>query len=197
MPGRNVTLSERSMTSVEELCNKLRGLMPDGESVCIGIDGTDGVGKTCLGRKLAPLLGAKLISLDEHLDKKRGVYVPHIRCVEVRAAIEASASPILLEGTCLRGVADRCGITVHLHVYVRRLSANSLLWHEEDICLGEIPVDELKQKERELRMWSAKLSGRKDVERTAEETGLREELIDYHARWKPVQNADVVFDVVA
>jgi hypothetical protein len=171
--------------------------MPDVGRVCIGIDGMNGAGKTCLAGELAPLLGAKVISLDDYLNKKRGAYVPHIRCEEVSAAVEAATPPILIEGTCLRAVAERCGIIVRLHVYVRRLSANSLLWHEEDVCLGETPVDELKQKERELRVLAAEWSGHKDVERVAEETGLSEELIDYHARWKPVQHADVIFDVIA
>lgn len=186
-----------SITSLEELHSKLESLMPDAERVCIGIDGMDGVGKTFLVGKLAPLLGAKVISLDDYLDKQSGAYAPYIRCEEVRTAVEASTSLILIEGTRLRAVAERCGITVHLHVYVRRLSANSLIWHEDDICLGETPVDKLKQKERELRALAAEWSGNKDSERGADEAGLREELIDYHALWKPVQHADVIFDVIA
>jgi hypothetical protein len=177
-----------SITSLKELHSMLRSLMPNVRRVCIGIDGMLGAGKTCLVGKLYPLLGAKVISLDDYVDKQRGTYVPHIRCQEVRTTVEAAISPILIEGTCLRAVSERCGITIHIHVYVRRLSANSLIWHEDDICLGETPVDELKQKERELRA----LTGCEDV---VDEQ--REELIDYHALWKPVQHADVIFDVIA
>jgi len=62
--------------SLEELHDKVKGLMPNRLKVCIGIDGMDGVGKTFLARELATPLGATVISLDDHVDKKRGMYVP-------------------------------------------------------------------------------------------------------------------------
>jgi hypothetical protein len=183
-------------TSLEELHNELKGLTADRVRVRIGIDGMDGIGKTFLAHQLATLLGATVISLDDYLDRDRRAYVPHIRCREVTAAIEArSGLVVIVEGVCLRAVAERCGFTINVHIYVRRVSKESGLWHDEDICLAETPLDELKQHQRELRRWGAVVSGREDVDQAEKETGLSDELIEYHARWRPVQSANVVFTI--
>jgi dephospho-CoA kinase len=98
-------------SSLEELLGKLDSLIQEGDKVCIGIDGMDGIGKTPLARKLAPLLGAQVISLDDYLDKKQGAYIPHIRCNEVTAAIEAASARVIVEGGM---PACRCGaLRVH------------------------------------------------------------------------------------
>jgi hypothetical protein len=97
----------------------------------------DGIGKTPLAHKLATLLGATVISLDDHVDKNRGAYVPHIRSQEVTAAIEASSGlVVVVEGVCLRAVAERCWFTINVHIYVRRVSMETGLWHDEEICLA-------------------------------------------------------------
>ena len=43
-----------SIKSLEELHSKLKSLMPEGERLCIGIDGMAGVGKSTLARRLGP-----------------------------------------------------------------------------------------------------------------------------------------------
>jgi hypothetical protein len=180
-------------TSLEELCDEIKGLMPDRPKVCIGIDGMDGVGKTSLARELAALLGATVISLDDHVERKRGEYVSWIRCQEVTAAMRATGgNVVIVDGVCLRAVAERCGFAVDVHVYVKLVSKDSGLWHDADICLAEAPVEDLKQHERELRRSGAVLSGREDVEQAESETGLRDELIDYHAKWSPLEKADAI-----
>jgi hypothetical protein len=183
-------------TLLDELHGKLKGLISGRRKVCIGIDGMDGVGKTPLAQKLAMLLGATVISLDDHVDKKRGMYVPYVRCQEVTAAIEACSRLVVVEGVCLRAVAECCAFTIDVHIYVKRVSKGTGLWHDADICFAETPVDDLKQQERELRRWGAMMSGRDDVEQAEKETGLRDELIDYHAQWRPVQSADLVFTTI-
>jgi adenylate kinase family enzyme len=181
--------------SLEELHDKVKGLMPNRPKVCIGIDGMDGVGKTRLAQNLATRLGATVISLDDHVAKKRGMYVPYIRCQEVTAAIEAGSRLVVVEGVCLRAVAECCAFTIDVHIYVKRVSRDTGLWNDAELCLAETPVDDLKQHERELRRWGAVISGREDVERAEKETGLRDELVEYHARWRPVQSANVLFTI--
>lgn len=181
------------LNSPEELCIRLAELRLGSGRLHIGIDGMDGVGKSTLAREMANRLGGTVISLDDYLTKKQNGYVLHIRCDEVKAAVSASQLPILLEGVCLLAVAERCGFDVDALVYVRRLSRNSGIWHEEEICLAQRPADELKQNERALRNAFLKTEGSSNI--ADDDLGLTGELIDYHARWRPVERA-LVFDVV-
>ena len=167
-------------TSLEELYDKVKGLMPNRPKVCIGIDGMTGVGKTCLAFRLAPLLGAAVIKLDDHVDKGKGEYVPFMRCQEVTAALEAAGERVVIvDGICLRSVAERCGFAIDVHIYVKRLTKTGS-WQDVYICLALDPVDQLKQREREYG---------------APEPWV-DELIDYHAQWRPVENADAIFTTV-
>jgi hypothetical protein len=175
-----------TLRSQEELHVRLHDLLPSDRCVCIGLDGLDGVGKSTLAREMAKRLEGSVISLDDHLVKKQNGYIAHIRCNDLKAVIAASRSPILIEGVCLLAVANRCGFDVDVLVYVRRLSHNSGIWHEQELCRAEKPADKLKQEEREFR----------NALSTSEKRDSIAELIDYHALWKPVQRADLVFDVV-
>jgi hypothetical protein len=172
-------------TSLEELCNKIKGLMPNRPKVFIGIDGMNGVGKTPLARNLAPLLDATVIPLDNHLDRNRGAYVPCIRCQEVTAALGATGEGVVIvDGVCLRAVAERCGFAIDVHIYVKQVNKETGLWHDADLCLAETSADDLKRREREYRRLGAVIDG-EVVEQPEGAAGLHEELIDYHAQWRP------------
>jgi hypothetical protein len=187
-----MTHDRMTIASEEELFTLLNNLMPRGRRVCIGVDGLDGIGKSTLARAMAKRLGGSVISLDDYLNKKQNRYVQHIRCNEVDAAIATSPSPILIEGVCLLAVARRCDFDLDMLVYVRRLSRNTGIWHDQEWCMAERPAAELKKEEQELRNIFAE-----EADDLAEkDLGLRGELIDYHAEWKPVHRADLVFDVV-
>ncbi|MDE5461164.1 hypothetical protein [Bradyrhizobium sp. CSS354] len=182
------------LTSREELVARLENLRSqNGGSLCIGLDGMDGVGKSTLARELADRLGGSVISLDDHLTRKQNGYILHIRGDELKAAISASRSPMVIEGVCLLGVAHRCGFDVEVLVYVRRLSRNSGIWHEEELCMAQRPADELKENERALRKAFSTTDEPGNI--IDDDLGLTGELIDYHARWRPVERADFVFDV--
>lgn len=140
-----------TIVSLEELQARLNAVIPKDGRSCIGVDGMDGVGKSTLARAMAKRLGGSVVSLDDHPDKKQNRYTHHIHRNEVKAAISASSSPILIEGVCLLAVAHRCGFNVDVLVYVRRLSRNSGIWHDQELCMAERPVPELKEVERELR----------------------------------------------
>lgn len=189
-------MENETLTKKEELYTRIDALLPsNGHRVCIGLDGMDGVGKSTLAREMAKRVGGSVISLDDHLLKKQNGYVLHIRCDELKAAISVSRALVLIEGVCLLAVARRCGFDVDVLVYVRRLSQNSGIWHNEELCMAEKPANELKQKEREFRK-AFSTPETPDVSGADDDLGLTGELIDYHARWKPVQRADLVFDVV-
>src|SRR5262245_48888077 len=179
-------MKSATLRSQEELHARLNDLLPNDGRFCIGFDGMDGVGKSTLAREMAKRLGGSVISLDDHLVKKQNGYILHIRCNELKAVISASRAPILIEGVCLLAVAHRCGFDVDVLVYVRRLSHNSGIWHDQELCMAEKPADELKQGEREIRnAFSATENSIAD-----DDLGLSGELIDYHAQWKPMRRAN-------
>jgi len=179
--GQTVTLDELEARIIAIEANR----------VIIGLDGLDGVGKTTLGRELKTRLGADLISVDDYLDKNRGVYLGALRLEDLKSAIERSASRVVLvEGTCLREVAAQCGFAVDQYVYVRRLTRDGR-WGDEEQCCPTGSAEVLKERELSNRdMFSRALGGE-----GVTDLGLHGELIDYHCRYRPFENADFVVDV--
>lgn len=167
--------------------------------IVVGIDGMEGVGKTTLAKKLEKALRARVVSLDDYVKKKRGAYVPFLKVNEIRGAIHAARSNVIVDGVCLRAAAARCGFIVDVYVYVRRIGKSGL-WYDENVALTLEPVDLLKERDRGLRelsdTWA--VESRSPLEPAAADAGpgLAEELIDYHAQYKPVERANFVFDVV-
>src|SRR5437773_2657943 len=107
--------------------------MPDRPKVFIGIDGMNGVGKTPLARDLAALLGATVINLDKYVDERRGGFAPFMRCQEVTAALGATGEGVVIvDGVCLRAVAQRCGFAIDVHIYVKHVSKETGCWHDAD-----------------------------------------------------------------
>jgi hypothetical protein len=188
----------KTVTSIDVLCKRVGKMTATETKLVIGLDGMDGVGKTTVGKELVRRLHARLISLDDYLEKKRGTYVPHLRCDEVRELVENSDSSIVIDGVCLRAVAERCGIDIGLYVYVRRINQHGRC-DDEEICLACEPPEVLKERERELRAMAESFLDKDSEQLTASdrhEYGLKEELIDYHHNYSPVKKADIIFDAV-
>jgi hypothetical protein len=163
----------------------------EGNRVIIGLDGLDGVGKTTLGRELKTRLGAHLMSVDEHLDKNRGVYLGALRLGDLRSAVErATSRVILVEGICLREVAAQCGLAVDKYVYVRRLTRAGR-WDDEKLCCPTESAEALIERELSDRDTFSRALGGEGVT----DLGLHGELIDYHCRYRPFEKADFVVDV--
>jgi hypothetical protein len=168
------------------------------ERPLLGIDGMDGVGKTTLAKRLKDPLYANLVSLDEDLDRNKGAFARHIRCGDLNAILANCRRWFIVEGICLLDVAARCGFACGIHLYVRRVSQSSGIWHDEDVALTLVSVEDLKIHDRELRqaaMMIATSEGNQSDTSFDDDPGLRGELIDYHAKWDPVRLADLIFDV--
>lgn len=89
----------------------------------------------------------------------------------------------------LRAAVERCGLDPQLHLYVRRLTRDGR-WEDEEQCRPRNP-EELKQRELgERNAFSLSLGGEGVID-----LGMHGELIDYHYRQKPFENADMVIDV--
>jgi uridine kinase len=171
-----------SIESVDELQSRILKAMGALGKFVIGIDGMDGAGKSSLAHDLGARLGAKVVSVDDFWVDRELPYVAHIACQKLEEEM-LSSSVAIVEGVCLRAVAERCGIAIDFHVYVRVLSHPFRFWHDQEVCLSEFPVEELKRQAQGLR----------DVV-GAGELRLEGDLIDYHAENHPVRGADVVFD---
>ena len=114
----------------------------------IGIDGFTTAGKTRLADRLSMLLDADVVSTDCHAKADNPVetqgsnkkYVDQINLAGIKDLVEKSIRAgrrVILEGICLREVIACSAIPTDsiVHVYVKRISKNSDLWH--DGCLLE------------------------------------------------------------
>lgn len=149
----------------------------------IGIDGLDGCRKSTLAHRIARHIHYQVISLDDFLDKNKGTYVDHIDTDGVRDAIQGKKS--IIEGVCLLNVIELTSLQLDLCIYVKRRRYG--LWADEEWLGLNQNIDEYLTK---LNVVSAQISGSE-----ASESGgnLSEEIIRYHHRFRPHENAELTF----
>lgn len=154
----------------------------------IGVDGVDGCGKTTLAKSLAEQLDIPLISLDDYLDKNRGGYLDHLRYEELKRAFHAE-SQCIIEGVCLLQALDIVNVAIDALVYVKRMQHG--IWADERECDVIIKnVEVFLEAEKELiEMFSI---GETDQTYSALPK-LAEELIRYHASYRPFERATFLY----
>ena len=141
-------------------------------------------------------IGGTVISVDNHIEESRGVYLPALRVSALRSSLAGSAAPQIVEGVCLRDVLQAIDCKSGVHIYVRRVVANGY-WRHESICDPAEPVEEVIACEitslRQFAEGDARISGKKPpAPESIRLTPLREEIIRYHARVLPFRIADIV-----
>ena len=149
----------------------------------VGVDGVDGCGKTTLAKALAQQLDVPLISLDDFLDKNQGGYLNHLRYKELKRALDAK-SQCIVEGVCLLQVMEIANVKVDALVYVKRMQHG--IWADERECDVVEDVEIFLKAERELV--EAFASSETDPTNPAL-PHLAEELIRYHASYRPFDQA--------
>ncbi|MBI4588728.1 MAG: hypothetical protein HY725_07800 [Candidatus Rokubacteria bacterium] len=183
--------------SPDEIPELLRASYAHALSGTIAIDGTDGAGKTTLAVALQAAVGGTVVSLDGFVPENRGGYVPYLRTAELKAALETSSQPCIVEGICVLAALARVSHKPDVLIYVKRLASYGY-WHDEVTCDPTEPVDELVSRLAE----EVALLARFDAERSGEPlpegekpglTPLREEVIRYHALYRPSRRADIIF----
>jgi hypothetical protein len=170
--------------ALEDLAQQLR------ERERIGVDGTDGVRKTSISTSLSQTLGLPLLSLDDYLVKKQGGFVEFLRYDELRDELGA-AQRFIVEGVCLLEVLERIGAAVDALVYVKRYHHG--LWADErelDVTLET--VDDFLAQEHKYTVRVAQLFGGSDHQND-DGPSLADEIVRYHAKYRPHQNADCVY----
>ncbi|WP_144424978.1 shikimate kinase [Pseudomonas trivialis] len=164
-------------TNSQEVVNAIRTM----STTRIGIDGIDGAGKSTLAREVSEALGLPCISLDSFVEKDMKGYVEHIDYLKLKATLEKFEGYVV-EGVCLRQVLRRIQLAPAVN-NIKRVQHG--VWSDEaNLDISE-PVDVVLARERELAsLFSISL---------VSNLGLAEEVIRYHAEFRPHNHADVTY----
>ncbi|NUU38177.1 hypothetical protein [Pseudomonas sp. C2B4] len=166
--------------SSQEVIKAIRAM----RAVRIGIDGIDGAGKSTLAQEISGSLGLPCISLDSFLLKKMGGYVEYIDYSKLKATLE-KLEGYIVEGVCLRQVLRRIQLAPAVNIYIKRVQHE--FWSDEAQLDISEPVDAVLSRAREIAsMFSSS---------PVSDLGLVEEVIRYHAEFRPHDHADVTYAV--
>ena len=167
-------------TSTTELALALRAA----EARHIGVDGSDGVGKTTLAQAIAGILRYQIFSLDDYLDKQQGAFVPNIHFDKLASDL-AQAQCFVVEGVCLLEVLARAAVGIDQLVYLMRFHRG--VWADERELHFTEDVERFLHKERES---VGLLEG---SDQPVQTLGLAEEIILYHSYYGPQEVADFIY----
>ncbi|MEW6328322.1 MAG: hypothetical protein AB1487_12160 [Thermodesulfobacteriota bacterium] len=185
------------MTS-SELIRELENRIAYQIATVIGIDGVDGSGKTDLAKKIGDVLRIPVFSIDDFLNKQRGSYLDHLRYSDLASEIRKVSGAIIIEGVFLLRIAKQINLEISKLVYVKRKSKSGF-YYDEDIFNAEEPVDNyIKRLNQELNQ-IPDVSFDINDSSNSEDTGTKgldlftEQMIRYHAEFKPARIADYVY----
>lgn len=172
----------RYCTSSQEVIDAIR----ETHAASIGIDGIDGSGKSTLAREISEALVLPCISLDSFLLKDPDGYVEYMDYPKLKAALENLESYVV-EGVCLIQVLRRIQLAPAATIYIKRVQHD--FWSDESQLDISEPVEAVLAGARELaNLFSAG---------PVTNLGLAEEVIRYHAEFRPHDHADVTYAVSA
>lgn len=161
-------------SNLKEIVDLLRNSHKDALSRIITIDSRDGAGKSWLAKNLSNLIGAGVVSLDPFLRENQGAYVRNLDLTAIRTALEACATPKIIEGVCVLEVLDSLDCRPDVLIYVKKIRFG-YVWLEDDM-LERDPAEPIEQ-----------LIRRKSL------TPFTEEVIRYHDKYLPSKKADIIF----
>ncbi len=164
--------------------NKLAAYVRNNGYCRIGVDGTNGAGKSMFAAALADELGIYHLNLDNFLVKKQGGFLHHLKYEEIKQKI-SEFECFVIDGVCLLSVLGKLEMRVDCLVYVKRMRHG--LWADEDECDIKDDVEEYIKKEKEAIRFIEK------SDTTPDTLGLAEEIIRYHDKYKPHQKAKIIY----
>lgn len=170
----------REVNSTTEAAELLRAA----SAKVVAVDGAQGSGKSRLAGDLGKLLGMSVVHLDDFVQRGQGAYVAHLD-LEVVANAVSSDEACIVEGICVLQVLERIEVSPNAFVYVKRMGKG--YWLDEDDLASDEPLEEhLARLREEIAPIAARIG-------ESGELGLSEEVIRYHAAYRPHERATVVF----
>jgi hypothetical protein len=164
--------------------NKLVAHIRDKGYSRIGVDGTNGAGKSTMAGALARALGLNHVNLDDYLVKKQGGFLDHLKYDDIKQKT-SELGCFVIDGVCLLSVLEKIETPIDCLVYVKRMCHG--LWADEDECEVTGEVEDYIRKEREtVRLIEGS-------ETTPDTLGLAEEIIRYHDKYKPHRKAELFY----
>lgn len=140
----------------------------------VTFDGAPHAGKTWLAREMGRALGCPAIDLDCYLNRQQGAFIDALRITELTCSIDkarARSAIVLLSGICMLRVLDMAKLHAALSIYVQRLSP-----------MG-IPND----------LDTTDAENGKPFDDDPDIPSLFKEIHIYHADYRPLANADIVY----
>lgn len=169
-------------TTTEQVVDALRSL----GAICIGVDGSDGVGKTTLSKTIATRMEFPVLSLDDYLVPKQGGFLEFLQYDRLRDAI-STAPCLVIEGVCLLQALERVQVQIDALVYVKRYHLGC--WADErELSLTE-PLEGFLARERKL------VSLIRGDDAADQCLGVTEEIIRYHHAKSPQNSAQIIYRV--
>lgn len=172
--------------NLDDLIHRMRTHVSANRCLIIGVDGTDGAGKTFLAQAINKSCSGNLISVDSYLDQNKGEYFSNIRFDELKQEIERlrkKESPLFIEGICLLKILDKIETKPNILVYVKHIDRNGY-WRDERFC---DPTRSLEDKlDSIIRIENSIGIGKGPG-------NLDREIVEYHHNYKPQEKANYIF----
>lgn len=188
------------ITDQQELESEVRDAMETRGARVLAIDGIDGSGKTTLSEALAPKFGCAVLHLDNFVEKKMGGFLDYIDYKKLSAEIQTANGDfdcVVIEGVCVLEVLDQIQVKPDLHIYIKEMTMG-FGWHKKSHIYGDAESSEEKiaLEEERNRLWSEMETTRETATHDDHAiSGLRQDIIKYHWRFRPDEKADIVFGI--
>ena len=173
-------------SDVDALTDWLRARIVPGTPHLIGIDGVNFTGKSTLARSLGSALGCTVIECDDFIQDGNKPYPEILDLASLQSEVELATAlgVVVIDSLCLQLVLDALGMATSSQIYVRHSWPPNTYTHEA-LLDAEVGEEELLSEEDEI----CRAAGIAD-----DDPILARELIAYHKRRRPHDNADAIYE---